>query len=116
MRIRAKLETPTINLRQLMNLLRSSNATLWERSKWMFDGGYRFLDGEANKSQKVAFCSFPRSGNTFMRRTLELLTGITTGADCTFDISITLQMQGLKGEGIQDDTVWIVKSHAPWLM
>ena len=76
MRIRAKLETPTINLGQLMNLLRSSDQELWERSKWMFDGGFRFLDGQANKSQKVAFCSFPRSGNTFMRRYLELLTGI----------------------------------------
>lgn len=25
-------------------------------------------------------------------------------------------MQGLKGEDITDDTVWIVKSHSPWIM
>ena len=99
-----------------MDLLKSSDEALWDRSKWMFDGNFRFLDNEENKSNKVGFCSFPRSGNTFMRRYLELLTGIQTGADCTFDVSITLQMQGLKGEGIQDDTVWIVKSHSPWQM
>ena len=80
----------TINLRQLMFLLRSKDEALWERARWIYDGGFRFLDGEPNKSQKVAFCSFPRSGNTFMRRYLELLTGIQTGADCTFDLSIVL--------------------------
>ena len=25
-------------------------------------------------------------------------------------------MQGLKGEDIVDDTVWVVKSHSPWIM
>ena len=25
-------------------------------------------------------------------------------------------MQGMKGEDIVDDTVWIVKSHSPWVM
>ena len=25
-------------------------------------------------------------------------------------------MQGLKGEHIVDDTVWVVKSHSPWIM
>jgi len=50
MRIVAKPETTVINLRQLMALLNSSDATLWERSKWMFDGHFRFLDGQLNKS------------------------------------------------------------------
>jgi len=27
-----------------------------------------------------------------------------------------LQLQGLKGEDIVDDTVWIVKTHSPWCM
>ena len=81
MAIVAKPETPVINLRQLMELLKSSDAGLWERAKWMFDNHFRFLDGQPNKSQKVAFCSFPRSGNTFLRRYMELITGITTGAD-----------------------------------
>ena len=76
MHIVACPETPVINLKRLMELLKSSDEELWQRSKWMFDGHYRYLDGEPNPSQKVAFCSFPRSGNTFLRRYLELLTGI----------------------------------------
>jgi len=99
-----------------MTLLKSKDEVLWQRCKWMFDGNCRFLDGEENQSQKVAFCSFPRSGNTFMRKYLELLTGIQTGSDNTLHVNVCLQMQGLKGEHIVDDTVWIVKSHSPWIM
>jgi len=116
MHIVAKPETPVINLRQLMDLLKSSDAGLWERAKWMFDKNFRFLDGQPNKSQKVAFCSFPRSGNTFLRRYMELITGIQTGADNTLHVNVCLQMQGMKGEDITDDSVWIVKSHSPWVM
>ena len=82
----------------------------------MFDGSRRFLDGERNASNKVAFCSFPRSGNTFLRKYLELLTGIETGADNTLHVSVVLQLMGLKGEETVDDTVWVVKTHTPWVM
>ena len=37
MHIVARPETPVINLRQLMDLLKSSDAGLWERAKWMFE-------------------------------------------------------------------------------
>merc|ERR1712165_201705 len=99
-----------------MDLLRSTDAQLWEEAKWMFDGKLRLLDNSPNKSNKVAFCSFPRSGNTFMRRYIELLTGISTGADNTLNVVIDLQMQGLKGEDTVDDTCWVIKSHSPWVM
>ena len=78
----------------------------------MFDGTLRYLDGEPNKSQKVAICSYPRSGNTFMRRYVELLTGIHTGADNPLYCEVVLQCQGLAGEEIVDDTVWAVKTHS----
>ena len=84
--------TTTINLKQLIGLLRSKDADLWERNKWAFDGNFRILDGEANYSQKVAFCSIPRSGNTFLRKYMEMLTGIYTGADNTLHVNINLQM------------------------
>lgn len=116
MHIVALSSTPVINLRQLMTLLKSKDEALWERSKWMFDGQFRYLDGQPNKSQKIAFCSFPRSGNTFLRKYLELLTGIQTGSDNTLDVNVFLQMMGMKGEDIVDDTVWVVKSHSPWIM
>ena len=73
-----------------MDLLKSKDEALWENAKWMFDGQFRFLDGEPNKSQKVAFCSFPRSGNTFLRRYIEMLTGICTGADNTLHVNVAL--------------------------
>ena len=116
MLIRALPETPTLNLVQLMDILKSKDANLWEQSKWIFDGKFRFLDGQANKSNKVAFCSFPRSGNTFLRKYMELCTGVITGADNTFHINVVLQMQGMMGEYQTDDTCWIIKSHSPWIM
>jgi len=51
-----------------------------------------------------------------MRRYIELLTGISTGADNTLNVVIDLQMQGLKGEDTVDDTCWVIKSHSPWVM
>ena len=64
----------------------------------------------------MGFQSFPRSGNTFLRKYLELLSGIETGADNTLSLNVVLQMQGMKGEDIVDDTCWIVKTHSPWIM
>lgn len=51
-----------------------------------------------------------------MRKYFELLTGVETGADNTLNVNVHLQLQGLKGEDIVDDTVWIVKTHSPWIM
>ena len=86
----ASPQTPTINLAQLTGLFISSDENLWERSKWMFDGHFRFLDGQPIKSNKIAFCSFPRSGNTFLRKYLEMLTGIATGADLSLHVNMIL--------------------------
>lgn len=116
MHIRARPDTPTLNLDALMSLFRSKDAKLWKKCSWMFDGEFRFLDGSPNKSNKIAFQSFPRSGNTFLRKYFELLTGVQTGADNTLHISIMLQMMGMKGEDLVDDTVFVIKTHSPWCM
>ena len=51
MHIVARPETPVINLKQLMGLLKSKDEQLWERCRWMFDKNhFRNLDGEPNKS------------------------------------------------------------------
>ena len=50
MHIVAKPGTPVLNLRQLMELFKSKDEELWQRCKWMFDGQFRFLDGEPNPS------------------------------------------------------------------
>ena len=45
-----------------------------------------FLDGKTDMTGfKVAFQSFPRSGNTFLRRYLEQITGVYTGADMAIE-------------------------------
>ena len=69
----------------------------------MFQNEIKVLDGESNYNNKIAFASYPRSGNTFMRKYCELLTNIDTGCDFCLHINVILQMQGLKGEGIVDD-------------
>jgi len=66
--------------------------------------------------QKVAYNTYPRSGNSFLRKVLEGITGTPTGATMSLHTSTSLQIQGLKGEYIADDRVWIVKAHHPGLM
>lgn len=73
----------------------------------------RFLDGTELKKNKVCYQSYPRSGNTFLRKYLELITGIATGSDMNVHSIKPLQFAGLIGEGTVDDTVWIIKSHHP---
>lgn len=106
--------TRTVNLQHLIEVLKSSDEQLWEDNRWMFDGEMRFLDGQPIAGNKVCFTSIHRSGNTFMRQYLEMLTGVATGGDVQFNIASILQFLGSKGEEIQDDRTWIVKSHTPW--
>lgn len=82
----------------------------------MFDGEFRFLDGGDLNGEKIAFNTFPRSGNSFLRRLVEQATGITTGATVHTHTSTSLQSMGLKGEYIIDDRCWVIKAHHPALM
>jgi hypothetical protein len=116
MHIRANSDTTTLKLKELMQLLLSKDRQQWTQNSWVFDGERRYLDGTKNTANKVGFQSFPRSGNTFVRKYFEMLTGVETGADNTLHVNVQLQLQGLKGEDIVDDTVWIVKTHTPWIM
>ena len=45
MRVRAQPCTLTINLKQLTALLKSKDADLWEKNRFMFENEMRFLDG-----------------------------------------------------------------------
>lgn len=83
----------------------------------MFDGEFRFLDNQKPiDGNKVSFNSFPRSGNSFLRRFLEQITGISTGANISLHTSTSLQIMGLMGENIVDDRAWIIKAHHPFLI
>jgi hypothetical protein len=74
----------------------------------------RFLS-RGSEHQKVGLVSYPRSGNSFLRRLLEDATGIATGSDNQPNrvLAEHLLRFGYQGEGIADNSVWVVKSHFP---
>lgn len=65
--------------------------------------------------ERVVLVSYPRSGNSFLRRLLEAYTGLVTGSDSRSNrpLCASLLRCGFRGEGIVDSSVWIVKSHFP---
>lgn len=44
-----------------------------------------------------------------------MLTGVASGTNESTVVNVNFQFNGLKGESIHDDTVWIVKTHSPWV-
>jgi hypothetical protein len=64
---------------------------------------------------RVVLVSYPRSGNSYLRRLLESHTGIVTGSDSRTNrpLCSSLLRCGFRGEGIVDSSVWVVKSHYP---
>ena len=61
---------------------------------------------------KVALTSFPRSGNSLMKKYLEQITGVTTGNERYRDPN--LSSHGFMGEGhAANNRVWVSKSHHP---
>ena len=90
MRIEPLKDTPVIDLDHLMNVFRSKDEAEWKKMSWVFDGTLRFLNGKKIESNKIALASFPRSGNTFMRKYFDLLTGIHSGADNTLHVNVML--------------------------
>jgi hypothetical protein len=67
-------------------------------------------------SDAISYTSYPRSGNTMLRKYLENITGIATGSDqiMKFTLNVSLQYQGFKGESVVQDRTWINKTHYPW--
>ena len=76
-----------------------------------------FLDGlEAENDQdSLILASYPRSGNTLLRKYLENITGLVTGSDMALFLenNKVLMEAGLQGEGIMDKRVWVIKTHFP---
>jgi hypothetical protein len=76
-----------------------------------------FFNGEESKDRKdlIVMTSYPRSGNTLLRATLEKIMGVVTGSDCDISkkLNVELMTLGLAGEGLADRRVWVVKTHYP---
>jgi hypothetical protein len=48
----------------------------------MIAGENKFLDSKVDMTgNRVCFTSFPRTGNTFLRKIIETVTGVFTGSD-----------------------------------
>jgi len=78
-------ETRTVNFKDFIELLKSKNLSKLKENRWIFEGGAKFLDGTVPVKNKICYSSHPRSGNSFMRKYFESVTGISTGSDISLD-------------------------------
>ena len=109
-------KTPVVNFHTLKDILLSTDLSQDYLLSWT-NKGLRFLDDKVDLTgNRVAFQSFPRTGNTMTRRYVEKITGIYTGNN--MQLIITQMHQGMDqaGEGhlSDDNSVWITKTHWPF--
>ena len=72
----------TVNMDELLGLLRSKDIENYEKEKEKFFGfTSRYTTQDAKEQMSVAFCTYPRSGNSMMRKYFENITGIVTGEE-----------------------------------
>lgn len=109
-----KEDTPTLNFEYLRDLLLSKDLSRVSELEWIGKEPVRFLDNTVDMTgNKVGLASFMRSGNTFLKKFIEGVTGVTTGSE--FKGDLILQVAGLVGEGHNaNDRVWVTKVHRPF--
>jgi hypothetical protein len=107
-------DTPTVNFSVLKELLLSKDLSRNDELEWV-DSGLRFLDGTVDLAgNRVCFPSFPRTGNTMTRATIEAVTGVATGSCMNLRLTCHIQAQLMGEEHTCDDnSVWVTKSHWP---
>ena len=108
-----------VNYSQLQQILLSKDESLFQENHWIWEGKFHLLDGSeklgmGGHANHIMLTSFPRSGNSFLRRLTEQMTGICTGSAFPLMTATSLQIMGMKGEGQRGDRTWIVKSHHPF--
>ena len=80
--IRAGPTSQTLNFDNLRELFLSKDLSRCAEFKWIEQESNRFLDGKVDMlPHSVAFSSYPRAGNSFLRRYIESITGITSGSN-----------------------------------
>ena len=89
---------PVVNFNKLKELLLSKDLSRVSELAHADQGEFRFLDRKVNLTgNMIAFQSFARCGNTFLRRFLEQITGIFTGSDMNITQTFNEAMMGLMG-------------------
>lgn len=72
----------TVNLDEYKAILLSMDEKELEKAKWIFEGERKFLDGKLKANDnKVAFTTYPRTGNTFLNTYLESILHLELGFD-----------------------------------
>lgn len=72
----------TINFDNLKKILLSTDLSRVPEYEKLISGDLKFLDSKVNMiGNRVCFASFPRTGNTLLRKILESITGVFTGSD-----------------------------------
>lgn len=84
MAIKALPDTRTVNFEEYISLLKSKDMAQLDKNRWIFEGAPKFLDGSSDV-KKICYSSHPRSGNTFLRKFFESVSGISTGSDISLD-------------------------------
>lgn len=59
-----------VNLNHLRTVLISQDEASFQENNWIWDGEFRFLDNQPI-DRRIGFTSYPRSGNSFLRRYVE---------------------------------------------
>lgn len=101
-----------MNFNWLKDILLSKDLSRQQELAWIGKES-RFLDGTVDMAgNNVGFCSYPRSGNTVIKKFIEQITGVVTGGEIKHDVY--LYVHGMFGEGHAcDNMVWVTKTHAP---
>lgn len=112
--------TRTIDFNLMKETLKrpyNGNDKDFESVQWMFEGASKYLDGnvKVQPAERVLYTTCPRSGNSFLRRYFEQVSGVVTGCDINVNYipNVNLQQIGFKGEQVVDDSIWICKTHYP---
>ena len=84
--------------------------------EWVSNKSLKYLDGADLQGESVCLQSFPRSGNSFLRRVIELITGVYTGSDLNNNLTSQRMFSNCLGEETvpeDNNLVWIAKTHLP---
>ena len=115
----------TVEWSDLWEILSSDDEQKLKDAAWIFDDVSvpKFLNEKSainvqTTGNRVGYLSFPRSGNSFLRKYLHNITGIQTGADMGMVMGLGFQQMFCEflGEMHTGASVWVQKSHDPmWL-
>lgn len=100
-------------------MLRSKDIAGYEKDKDKFFGpSGRFTTETAKEQLSIMYTTFPRSGNSMMRKYFENILGLATGSDMSLKHApnFALQYAISKAEGLNGFETLIKKSHYPMMV